>query len=130
MTVVFVANGPVSGINLRERSLPKARKFQLVAAGASVVKIRDRIAIRLAGMKNEQIVPLAARQRVSTASPIDRIIAGQATDRIVASRTSENVIARRAENRFTGRWWRRRNVVIDNSADTSTVADGGAVGRI
>src|SRR5215471_19177656 len=112
MAVVLVANGPVSGINLRERSFPKARKFQLVAAGASVVKIRDHIAIRLAGMKNEQIVPLTARQLVSTASSIDRVTAGQATDRIVASRTNENIIARRTENRFAGRRWRRRNVVI------------------
>ena len=73
----------------------------MIAAGAFTAKIQDQIAIRLAGMQNEQIMPLTARQRVSTASPIDHIISSQAADRIVASCTNKNVIARRANNRLT-----------------------------
>jgi hypothetical protein len=73
----------------------------MIAAGAFVAKIQDQIAIRLAGMQNEQIMPPTARQRVSTASPIDHVISGQATDRIVASRTNKNVIVFFASSQFT-----------------------------
>jgi hypothetical protein len=57
MAVVLVADGPVRVIDLRERSLAKARKFQMVASGA---KIRDGITSRFTGLEYERVVPSAA----------------------------------------------------------------------
>ena len=47
MTVVFVTNGPMRGINLCERAVAVAVEFKLVAAPAPVMEVGNAVTIGL-----------------------------------------------------------------------------------
>ena len=81
-------------------------------------------------MENERVTSFATRQHIRPASPINPILASQTIDGIAAGGANKIIIARSADN-ISRRWRRRRsNIIISDGADTLTVADGGAVGRI
>ena len=60
MTVVFVTNGPMRGINLCERAVAVAVEFKLVAAPAPVMEVGNAVTIGLTNLEHEGVVAPAA----------------------------------------------------------------------
>jgi hypothetical protein len=65
----------------------------VAGGGATAGKVHDRVAVRLAGRQDENIVADAARHRVGTGPAVQRVVVTEAEQPVLAAATVERVAA-------------------------------------